>query len=72
MVDKKKKVGFFKRVFCDLFEVTISLKTGESRTFRLSEIKKLDQNLLKGIDEDGHKVELKTEEKFDYFVKKLY
>ena len=68
----KEKVGFFKRLFCDLYEVTIWLKNGDTRQIRLSELKKINQNYLKGIDEDGQKVEFKTEEKFDYYVKKIY
>jgi len=72
MVKKKEKVGFFKRLFCDLYEVTIWLKNGDTRQIRLSELKKINQNYLKGIDEDGQKVEFKTEEKFDYYVKKIY
>ena len=55
-----------------MYEVTIWLKNGDTRQIRLSEIKKINQNYLKGIDEDGQKVEFKTEEKFDYYVKKLY
>lgn len=66
------KVGFFKRLFCDLYEVTIWFKDGRTRQIRLSELKKINQNYLKGIEEDGSKIEFKTEEKFDYYVKKLY
>ena len=68
----KEKVRFLKRLFCDLYEVTIWLKNGDTRQIRLSELKKINQNYLKGIDEDGQKVEFKTEEKFDYYVKKIY
>ena len=72
MVKKKEKAGFFKRLFCDLYEVTIWLKNGDTRQIRLSELKKINQNYLKGIDEDGQKVEFKTDDKFDYYVKKIY
>lgn len=70
--NKKKKAGFWKRLFCDLYEVTIYFKDGRTRQITLTELKKINQNYLKGIDEDGQKVEFKTEEKFDYFVKKIY
>ena len=69
---KRKKAGFFKRLFCDLYEVTIWFKDGRTRQITLTELKKINQNYLKGVDEDGNKVEFKTEEKFDYYVKKIY
>lgn len=70
-MSKNKKRGFLYRLFNDMFVVTINHE-GASKDFRLREIKKINNNYLKGIDEDGHKVEFKTSVPFDYFVKKLY
>lgn len=70
-MSKNKKRGFLYRLFNDMFVVTINHE-GASKDFRLREIKKINNNYLKGVDEDGHKVEFKTSVPFDYFVKKLY
>jgi len=70
-MSKKKERGFFYRLFNDLFVVTINHE-GTSKEFRLREIKKINNNYLKGVDESGHKVEFKTSVPFDYFVTKLY
>ena len=67
-----KERGFLYKLFNDLYEVTIVYPNGETQEFRLVEIKKLNKNFLKGIDEDGHKIELATNEPFNYFSKKLY
>lgn len=70
-MSKNKERGFFYRLFNDLFVVTINHE-GAARDFRLREIKKINNNYLKGVDENGHKVEFKTSVPFDYFVKKIY
>ena len=70
-MSKKEERGFIYRLFNDLFVVTINHE-GSSRDIRLREIKKINNNFLKGVDESGHKVEFKTSAPFDYFVKKIY
>ena len=70
-MSKKEGRGFFYRLFNDLFVVTINHE-GTSKEFRLREIKKINNNFLKGVDDLGHKVEFRTSAPFDYFVKKIY
>ena len=73
MVERKKsKPGFFKRLFEDLYEVKIVSKSGQVTILRLKEISRKTNTHIKGRDENGHQIELKTEEPFDYFIKKLY
>ena len=71
-------INFIKRILYDAYEVTIWMndsdgnRIGKPQTFKLSHLKKITQNQLVGVDMSGKKVEIKTLNKFDYFVKKLY
>lgn len=66
-----KKVSWFTKVFEDYFIVEI-IHSGETKTFHLKEIKKINNTLLKGTDLDGHKIEYCTNTPFDYHITKLY
>mgnify|MGYP003656528299 CR=1 FL=1 len=71
-----KKRGFLYRLFNDLFEVSLFFDTDSTNPsvdkYMLKHISKLNQNYLKGIDENGYKVEFKSVKPFDYKIKKLY
>ena len=61
--------------FEDRYEVTIWMKkqdgTNETTMYPLKKLQKISQTHLKGIDINGHKVEVKTVDKFSYEVKKV-
>jgi len=71
-------IQFIKELFNDKYEVTIwynnpdGTRTGESQVFELSHLKKINQNEMIGNDMNGKRVTVKTLNKFDYFVKKIY
>lgn len=71
-------INFIKRILYDAYEVTIWMndsggnRIGKPQTFKLSYLKKINQNQLIGEDMDGKKISVKTLNKFDYFVKKIY
>lgn len=71
-----KKRGWLYRLFNDLYEITLYFDTESdnptSEKYILKHISKLNQNYLKGIDENGYKVEFKSVKPFDYKIKKLY
>jgi hypothetical protein len=71
-----KKRGWLYRLFNDLYEVTLYFDTESdnptSEKYILKHISKLNQNYLKGIDENSYKVEFKSVKPFDYKIKKLY
>ena len=67
-----KERGFLYRLFNDLYEVEIVFADGNSQKFYLREVKKLNKQFLKGIEEDGSLVEIATIEPFNYMKKKLY
>lgn len=71
MGDNEKKISWFTKVFEDYFIVEIYL-AGETKVFHMKEVKKITNNLLKGVDMDGNKVEYCTNNPFDYYVKKIY
>ena len=68
--------NWLKRLLYDKYEVTIwyNENDGTKRTqfFELSELSKIDQTSLRGRDMDGRKINIKTTEKFDYQVRKIY
>lgn len=71
-----KKLGkWIDSIFEDRYEVTIWMKksdgTSEVSMYPLKKLQKITQNHLKGVDINGHKVEIKTVEKFSYEVKKV-
>ena len=71
-----KKLGkWIDSIFEDRYEVTIWRKksdgTSEVSMYPLKKLQKITQNHLKGVDINGHKVEIKTVEKFSYEVKKV-
>jgi len=67
-----KKRSWLYRLFNDLYEIQLVFEDGKQETYFLQHIKKIDNNLLKGIDEEGKKVEFKSVKPFDYKVKKHY
>ena len=67
-----RKPKFWYRLFHDLWEVTIYQEDNEPRKFYMKEITRLNSRHFKGIDENGHKIEYKTTEDFDFFSRKLY
>lgn len=68
--------GWLYKVLYDLFEVRLYIRKDEQNieviTFFLTHISKLTNNILKGEDLDGRKIEFKSDIKFDYFKKKYY
>jgi hypothetical protein len=70
-----KKRSWLYRLFNDHFEVTIWWTVqgkNEKKVYHLQHLKKMTNNHLKGIDLEGHKVEMKTLNNFDYTVIKHY
>jgi len=69
---------FLKELLYDKYEVTIWYNrpdgnpTGKESQFELSRLKKINQNEMIGYDMDGKQVSIKTLNKFDYLVKKIY
>ena len=76
MAGQHKQPGFLYRLFNDLYQVTLYFNeedgTQSRRVFMMKEIKRLSNKTLKGIDEEGHKVEFTTSQPFDYEKKKIY
>jgi hypothetical protein len=67
--------NWLKRLLYDKYEVTIWFTEDGKKTksfFELSELSKIDQTSLRGRDMDGRKINIKTTEKFDYQVRKIY
>jgi hypothetical protein len=71
-----KQRNWMYRLFNDLYEVTVWLKeddkTSTKIVYHMKHLNKISNTYMRGIDTDGHKIELKTVEPFDYHVKKLY
>lgn len=68
--------GWLYRFLYDLFEVRLYVRKDEDNieviTFYLTHVSKLTNNLLKGEDLDGRKIEFRSDIKFDYYKKKYY
>ena len=67
--------SWLKRLLYDKYEVTIWFNEDGNKTksfFELSELNKIDHTSLRGRDMDGRKINIKTTEKFDYQVRKIY
>lgn len=68
--------GWLYRFLYDLFEVRLYVRKDEDNieviTFYLTHVSKLTNNLLKGEDLDGRKIEFRSDTKFDYYKKKYY
>ena len=73
---KLLKKGWLYKILYDLFEVRLYVKRDDGMvdelTFYLTHISKLSNNLLKGEDLDGQKVEFNSDVKFNYYKKKYY
>jgi hypothetical protein len=67
-----KKRSWLYRLFNDLYVVEITEDDGKKSLYHLQHIKKLSNNILKGINEEGLAVELNSVKPFSYKVKKLY
>lgn len=65
-------VKWFKKTFINLYEVTIELSDGETRTFQLSRIDTLNKHHLKGLNEDNLQIEFFSKEPFTYTKRQLY
>ncbi len=75
MAEENYFVKLFKKIFINLHEVTIyEIVDGVhcERKFTLSRIDKLNKQHIKGVDEDGMKVEYFSKDPFSYYVKQLY
>ena len=68
----RRKAGFFKRLFSNLYEVTLLFEDGTEKKFTLTDLNKINSKYMKGIDENGVVHEIKTEQPFNYYVKKIY
>ena len=67
--------NWLKRLLYDKYEVTIWFTEDGKKTksfFELSELNKFYQTSLRCRDIDGRKFNIKTTEKFDYQVRKIY
>lgn len=71
MAVEAKKVSWFTKIFEDYFIVEIYMEK-KTRVFHMKEVKKITNNMFKGVDMDGNKIEFCTQEPFDYYVKKIY
>lgn len=73
---KLQDKGWLYKLLYDLFEVRLYIRRDEENieaiTFYLTHISKLTNNLLKGEDLDGQKIEFKSDIKFDFYKKKYY
>lgn len=71
-----KKRGFLYRLFNDMYEVEIFFSDGLRKTrhykYNVQHIKVLKPTHFKAIDENGSLIELRTQNPFDYNLKKLY
>jgi hypothetical protein len=67
-----KKRSWLYRLFNDLYIVEITEDNGNRSVYTLQHIKKLSNNVLKGINEEGLAVEFNSVKPFSYKVKKLY
>ena len=71
-----EKKGFLYRLFNDLYEVSLYFDTDtdkpSSEKYMLRHISKINATYLKGIDDQGLKVEFKSVKPFDYKIKKYY
>ena len=67
-----EKVSWFTRVFEDYFIVEIKHANGSKCTFHLKRLSKITNDYIKGVSLEGEKVEYKTHEPFDYYVRKVY
>jgi hypothetical protein len=72
-----KKHSWIYRLFNDMYEVSLSFDTdadkpAKTEKYMLKHINKISTTYLKGIDEDGLKVEFKSVKPFDYKIRKLY
>ena len=69
---ENNKPGFFKRLFEDLYEVTVIDSKNRKHVFMMKEISKRTNTMIKGRDQLGRKFEYSTPEPFTYKIKKLY
>lgn len=71
-----KKAGFLTRMFNDLYEVNLYMQNEEgepvTKTYMMSNIRKLNNTILRGTDSDGIKIEFNSTKPFDYEKRKLY
>jgi hypothetical protein len=67
-----KKRSWLYRLFNDLYIVEITDELGNKNVYYLRHIKKISNNVLKGINEEGLSIEFNSAKPFSYKVKKLY
>ena len=65
-------VRWFKKTFINLYEVTIELSNGDTRTFQLSRVDTLNKNYVKGLDGENLRLEFFSKEPFTYTLRQLY
>lgn len=66
-----KKRNWLYRLFNDLYEVHL-IFDDRQEIYWLRYIKRIDNKQLKAVDENGHKIEFRSVEPFDYRIKKHY
>jgi len=65
-------VRLFKKTFINLYEVTLELSDGDTRTFQLSRVDTLNKHYVKGLDGDNLRLEFFSKEPFTYTLRQLY
>ena len=70
-IKNPKKRSWLYRLFNDLYEVHL-IFPDRQEVYYLQHLKKIDNKQLKGIDREGHRIEFKSVEPFDYRIKKHY
>lgn len=75
----KKLINWLKTLFLEEYELTVWYKSGTEfdpkttkRVYRLKSISKKTQTHFKGTMMNGHSLEIKTTEPFDYQIEKIY
>lgn len=66
-----KKRSWLYRLFNDLYEVHLIFEDRQE-VYWLQHIKKIDNKQMVGIDQNGHRVEFRSVNPFDYRIKKHY
>ena len=64
---------WFKGLFADEYELTIWFQGAENKKiFKVKSISKKTQTHIIAKDIEGNQIEIRTEKKFDYQLRKLY
>jgi hypothetical protein len=66
-----KKRSWLYRLFNDLYEVHL-IFPDRQEIYWLQHLKKIDNKQLRGLDQEGNRIEFRSVEPFDYRIKKHY